>query len=140
MPTVSFITAEDFLLDQEINGIIISYFCFNYNLTFLFFIVLRDENDTFKNINIEMAHDGIFMLQKFKSVYNNIFELKMHCEFLNYQTNAENVKQDHENNILIIPNIQKLENNLEIALTIKGGETKKITVPTYKFSSFFKDI
>lgn len=86
-----------------------------------------------------MTLNNVFVFKKFRGVYSNVYEFHANCEILNYETNAENVQQDSKNNILIIPNIQKLEDNLTIVITTKEGKTET-TIPTLKFSSIFKNV
>lgn len=135
MPTVTFITAEDFLLCQEMNC---KYFAFLYHLNKISFVATQTE-DLYRNFKFETTPNDLFVFKKFRGVFNNVYELCVNCRILNYETNAENVQQDDKHNTLIIPNIQKLEDNLNIAITTKDGKTV-ITIPTLKFSSIFKNV
>lgn len=101
------------------------------------------ENNVYDYFNFESKSDDAFPVKKFKNIYNNVFEIRVNTDLLDFKTNAEHVehqKHDDNNHTLIIPHIQKLEEDFEIEITTQDGLTKKITLPTSKFSMFFKNV
>lgn len=109
----------------------------------MFLAINPPENYVYKQFNSDARNDYAFPVKKYKNVYNNVFEILINADLLDYKTNAKTIehqKHDEKNHTLIIGSIQKLEDDFQITITTQQNETKEITMATSKFTIFFKNI